>query len=139
MIILEVRVIEPEFSQQDPAYMLADLNARIRALENKYNILTERLLVINQNMIQEYKKLMKEIRDLNQDTKTTKLSMLNTQEVIKDVIKEMSIFAKKDQVKVLEKYMDLINVIKLVSDDELEKRLEKFKLELNKENDERGP
>jgi len=134
-----VRVIEPEFSQQDPAYMLADLNARIRALENKYNILTERLLVINQNMIQEYKKLMKEIRDLNQDTKTTKLSMLNTQEVIKDVIKEMSIFAKKDQVKVLEKYMDLINVIKLVSDDELEKRLEKFKLELNKENDERGP
>jgi len=139
LIILEVRVIEPEFSQQDPAYMLADLNARIRALENKYNILTERLLVINQNMIQEYKKLMKEIRDLNQDTKTTKLSMLNTQEVIKDVIKEMSIFAKKDQVKVLEKYMDLINVIKLVSDDELEKRLEKFKLELNKENDERGP
>ena len=134
-----MRVIEPEFSQQDPAYMLADLNARIRALENKYNILTERLLVINQNMIQEYKKLMKEIRDLNQDTKTTKLSMLNTQEVIKDVIKEMSIFAKKDQVKVLEKYMDLINVIKLVSDDELEKRLEKFKLELNKENDERGP
>jgi hypothetical protein len=119
-----------DYNQTDPAYIIADLNARIRSLENKYNVLTERLLVINQNMIQEYKKLMKELRDTTQDTKKTRMGMLSTQEVVKDVVKEMNIFAKKDEIKVLEKYMDLLNILQLVTDEQLEKRLEKFKIEL---------
>ncbi len=129
---------ETEFHQADPAYIIADLNARIRVLENKYNLLTERLLVVNQNMISEYKKLMNELREIKDDGKRAKLSMLNTQEVVKDVVKEMSIFAKKDQLKVLERYLDAINIIKLVTDDELEKRLERFKLEVNKPRQKRG-
>ena len=120
-----------DYNQTDPAYIIADLNARIRSLENKYNVLTERLLVINQNMIQEYKKLMKELRDTTQDTKKTRMGMLSTQEVVKDVVKEMNIFAKKDEIKVLEKYMDLLNILQLVTDEQLEKRLEKFKIELS--------
>lgn len=123
---------ESEFGQTDSAYIITDLNARVRALENKYNLLTERLLVVNQNMLSEYKKLMKELREIKDDSRKTKLSMLNTQDVVKDVVKEMSIFAKKDQLLVLEKYLDMINIIKLVTDDELEKRLERFKLEANK-------
>tara|TARA_Y100000310_G_scaffold341467_1_gene440665 strand:+ start:1559 stop:1936 length:378 start_codon:yes stop_codon:yes gene_type:complete len=119
-----------DYNQTDPAYIIADLNARIRSLENKYNVLTERLLVINQNMIQEYKKLMKELRDTTQDTKKTRMGMLSTQEVVKDMVKEMNIFAKKDEIKVLEKYMDLLNILQLVTDEQLEKRLEKFKIEL---------
>jgi hypothetical protein len=126
-----------EYNQTDPAYIIADLNARIRSLENKYNVLTERLLVINQNMIQEYKKLMNEMRNISQDTKKTRMGMLSTQEVVKDMVKEMNIFAKKDQIKVLEKYMDLLNILKLVTDEQLDKRLEKFKIEL-KENKIRG-
>ena len=119
-----------EYNQTDPAHIIADLNGRIRSLENKYNVLTERLLVINQNMIQEYKKLMSEIRTVTQDTKRTRIGMLSTQEVVKDMVKEMNIFAKKDQIKVLEKYMDLLNILKLVTDEQLEKRLEKFKIGL---------
>ncbi|MDP3917521.1 MAG: hypothetical protein Q8Q42_04535 [Nanoarchaeota archaeon] len=119
---------EPQFTETDPAYIIADLNARIRALESKYNILTERLLVINQNMIEEYKKLMKEIRTISSETKKTSLGMSNTQDVIKDVVKEMRIFAKKDEVKILEKYIDMLNILKLVTDEQLEIRLEKFKL-----------
>ncbi len=118
-----------DYNQTDPAYIIADLNARIRSLENKYNVLTERLLVINQNMIQEYKKLMKELRDTTQDTKKTRMGMLSTQEVVKDVVKEMNIFAKKDEIKVLEKYMDLLNILQLVTDEQLEKRLENYKIE----------
>ena len=46
----------------------------------------------------------------------------------------MSIFAKKDQIKVLEKYMDMINVIQLVTDEQLETRLERFKSEIKNKN-----
>jgi hypothetical protein len=121
----------PQFNQTDPSHIIADLNGRIRALENKYNILTERLLVINQNMIEEYKKLMGGLRDISLETKKARLGTQNTQEVVKDLVKEMSIFAKKDQIKVLEKYMDMLNIIELVTDEQLEKRLERFKSEIS--------
>ncbi len=113
----------------DAAHILADLNARIRSLENKYNTLTERLLVVNQNMIYEYKKLMKELKEIAQTTTKTKIDMATTQETVRDVVKEMSIFAKKDQIKVLEKYMDLLNIMNFVTEEELNKKLEKFKFE----------
>ena len=121
----------PQFNQPEPGHIIADLNGRIRALENKYNILTERLLVINQNMIEEYKKLMSGLREMSLETKKARLGTQNTQDVVKDLVKEMSIFAKKDQIKVLEKYMDMLNVIELVTDEQLEKRLERFKSEIN--------
>ena len=35
---------------------LVDMNARVRDLEGRYNLLRDRVLVINQNMIEEYKK-----------------------------------------------------------------------------------
>ncbi len=120
---------EPEFQTQDPAYVLAELNGRIRMLEDKYHVLTERLLVVNQNMIMEYKKLMKEMKEMSQDAKKTRMSTASTQDVVQDIVKEMGVFAKKDQVKLLEKYMDLLDILKFVTDDQLEKRLEKFKLE----------
>ena len=120
----------PQFNQVDPSHVIADLNGRIRALENKYNILTERLLVINQNMIEEYKKIITGMRDLSTETKKARLGTQTTQDVVKDIVKEMSIFAKKDQIKVLEKYMDMINVIQLVTDEQLETRLERFKSEI---------
>jgi len=122
-------VPEPEFQTQDPAYVLAELNGRIRMLEDKYHVLTERLLVVNQNMIMEYKKLMKEMKEMSQDAKKTRMSTASTQDVVQDIVKEMGVFAKKDQVKLLEKYMDLLDILKFVTDDQLEKRLEKFKLE----------
>jgi hypothetical protein len=87
------------------------------------------MLVINQNMIYEYKKIMKEMQGLSQTTNTTKSEMLRTQETVKDVVTEMSIFAKKDQLKVLEKYIDLLNIMNFVTEDELSKKLERFKFD----------
>ena len=82
-------------------------------------------------MIEEYKKLMGGLRDISLETKKARLGTQNTQEVVKDLVKEMSIFAKKDQIKVLEKYMDMLNIIELVTDEQLEKRLERFKSEIS--------
>jgi len=119
-----------EVSAMDPAYVIADLNARVRSLENKYNTITERLLVVNQNMIEHSKRVIREIKDTSQDTKKLKLDIANTQDTIRNIVKEMSIFAKKDQLKVMEKYMNMINILKLVTDEQLDNKLQSFKKEL---------
>ncbi len=128
----------PDYNQTNQTHIVADLNSRVRSLENKYNTLTERLLVVNQNMIQEYKKLINEMRDISKESKVTRMNITSTQDAVKEVVKELSIFAKKDQIKMLEKYIDMINILKLVTDEQLEERLESFKLDLNKPKPERG-
>src|SRR3989338_3479173 len=87
---------------QEITEVIVDLNNRIRTLENKYNLLGERLLVVNQNMIEEYKRLLREMKIINED------------------LKEMELFAKKEQVRVLEKYIDLINPMRFVTTEEVE-------------------
>ena len=131
-------MVNGQQTSMDAVSIIADLNGRVRSLENKYNTLTERLLVVNQNMIEEYKKIMRGMRDLEQEIKKSKIGRMNTEEILRDIVKEMEIFAKKDQIKVLEKYVDQINIMNFVTDDQLDNQLEKLKLELKETKSKRG-
>ena len=109
----------------DFTYVVSELGARIRTLENKYNLLGERLLIVNQNMIEEYKKLMKELKMMNADIREIKADIMNVKETANNIVKELENFAKKDQIKVLEKYIDLWDPLKFVTEDQLNERLSK--------------
>ena len=109
----------------DITYIVSELGARIRTLENKYNLLGERLLIVNQNMIEEYKKLIKELRMINADIREMKADVANVKETANNIVKEMENFAKKEQIKVLEKYIDLWNPLNFVTEEQLNERLTK--------------
>ena len=109
-----------EFSPQvDIAYLLSDLNSRVRILESKYNLLGERLLVVNQNMIEEYKKIISEIKTFETDLKELKIEILNLKETLSRVIKEMDFFARKEHLKILEKYINMWNPMDFVTEAEV--------------------
>ncbi len=101
-----------------------DIGARLRVLENKYNTVNEHLLIINQNMIEEYKKLIAELKANNLEMKEIKQDILNTKETIRKMFKEMEIFARKDELKVLEKYINLWNPIEFITQEDLDKQIE---------------
>jgi len=101
---------------QDLAFVLNDLNARIRVLENKYSLFGERLLVINQNMIEEYKKLMRNIKTTEEDIKEVKKDLFNVKEIVSGLTKELTLFARKDSLQVLEKYINLWNPMNFVTE-----------------------
>ncbi len=103
----------------DFTYVVSELGARVRTLENKYNLIGERLLMVNQNMIDEYKKLIKELKIMNSDMHEIKVEMANVKETMNMLVKEMENFASKNQMKVLEKYMDLISPLKFVTEDQV--------------------
>ncbi len=104
--------------------IVMDIGARIRVLENKYSTVNEHLLVINQNMIEEYKKLIEEIKAVNVEIKEIKESVFNLKDTAKKMVQEMGIFARKDELKVLEKYINLWNPIEFVTETDLNKILE---------------
>ena len=110
-----------ETVETDITFVISDINNRVRTLENRYNLFGERLLVVNQNKIEEYKKLTKEMRLINDDLKEMKQDMFKVRDVITNVVKEMEGFAKRDQIKVLEKYIDFWSPLNLVTRTEVKK------------------
>lgn len=121
----------PEEYQTDLNYVLSDLNTRTRTLEGRYNILGERLLVVNQNMIEEYKKMITELKTQEQDIIELKREIENLKDILRQMLKEIDSFAKKENLKVLEKYINLWSPLKFVTENEvnilIEKKLEQKK------------
>ena len=119
-----------ETTQQD-AY--TDMIDRLRTLEGKYNLLRDRMLLINNNMIDQYKKNITETRTINGDIKEIKTDIFKIKETMKHLLEELDLFARKEEVKVLEKYINLWNPMKFVTEDQLQKMLTDHKTEKDKE------
>lgn len=104
--------------------IIMDIGARIRVLENKYNTVNEHMLMINQNMIHEYKEMMSETKAIDEEIKILKQDIFNIKETVKKMFKETEIFARKEDIKVLEKYINLWNPIKFITEEEVDKIIE---------------
>ena len=117
------KMAQPEQVQATQQDFLLDMNARVRSNEGRYNLLRDRVLVINQNMIEEWKKSTTEVRLLNDELKALKLDMFRMKDIMKHLINELEQYARKEDVKVLEKYINLWNPMKFVTESELKKIL----------------
>ena len=107
-------------SEYEQEYSLvSDFDARIRILETKYSLVRERMFVINQNMIDEYKKLQEDMQILQSDIKDLKSTLYEIKETTRQIIKELETFSKKDDVKVIEKYINFWNPLKFVTEKEV--------------------
>ena len=92
---------------------------RVRILESKYNIMRERLLLINQNMIDEYKKLNEDIKIIEDELKELKKDIFEIKEILHKIAYELQFFAKKDSLKVLEKYINMWNPLNFVTEEDV--------------------
>lgn len=97
-----------------------ELTNRLRVLESKQSMFSERLLVVNQNMLEEYKRLMKEIKAVDIEINELKKDLNNLKNILKHLTEEASTFAKKDSLKVLEKYINLWNPLNFVTEKDVE-------------------
>lgn len=104
--------------------LLVELTNRLRVLESKQSILSERLLVVNQTMIEEYKRLLKEIRDLAIQVKELKAENRNMANIVKHLTDEAKDFAKVENLKVLEKYINLWNPLRFVTESDVQRIVE---------------
>ena len=106
-------------SEPDVYSVVGDINTRVRILESKYTVTRDRLFIINQNMIDHYKKLISEIKSIRDDLKELKESTFIIRETARSIVKEMDSFARKDNLKVLEKYINMWNPLEFVTENEV--------------------
>lgn len=110
-----------------PEQILFDVTSRVRGLEGKYNLLRDRVLIINNNMVEEYKRVTSEVKALDTDIRTLKDEMFKFRESMRHLLKEMEFLARKEDVQFLEKYINLWNPLKFVTRDDVLKLIEQNK------------
>jgi hypothetical protein len=106
----------PEQTQFNPE---TELIGRLRINEARLANLRERLIVTDNNMIEEFRKISEHLRDLNVELKETKTEVFKLKETLKEVIKEMPAFARSQELKVLEKYINTWNPLNFVTEAEV--------------------
>src|SRR3989344_5380162 len=111
--------------EQENTSNLIEITNRIRILENKYTQMRERLFLINQNMIDQYKKIIEETQDINIEVKDLKNDLFSIKEALNHIITEMNSFARKENLMVLEKYINMLDPLSFVTHNQLEEELKK--------------
>jgi flagellar motor component MotA len=105
--------------------IIVELVNRIRILESKYSLMSERLLVVNQNMIEHHKQLTKDIKGETEEIRNVKNDLEKVKNILKHLSEEAANFSRKDEVKLLEKYIKLWNPINFVTETDVKNILQR--------------
>jgi hypothetical protein len=116
------------FGKQQPAMpdmsgITNDVNSlgrRLKLLEEGFTNLRRFLQVTEENIIAKNKHYSAEFKTVNSDILELRKEMHETREKIMLVIKEFQSVARKDEVKVLERYINMWNPVKFVSQNEID-------------------
>ena len=96
------------------------LSRRLRLIEEGFTNLRRFLQVTEDNIIARNKHYSAELKTINSDITEIRKEIQELRDKLLLVIKELQIVARKDEVKVLEKYINLWNPIKFVTQNEIE-------------------
>jgi len=109
--------------QDDVGTLARDLTRRVRVLEERFSNIRKNIQVNEQNMLKWNRKIMTEVKTVNMDITDLKKDIRSMKENMMMIIKELRDTVKKQEVKVLEKYIQLWEPLNYVTHNELQRML----------------
>ncbi len=106
---------------QQPQQQAPETMRGLRTLEERYSTTVRRIQVLEQNMLGSNKKISVEVKALNSEIAEIKKEMDQINGKIELIAKELQTLAKKDEVDVLKKYLNLWEPVNFVTQNEVEK------------------
>lgn len=88
---------------------ISELSERVRLLEQKLNTTRQKIQVVDENMLMKSRDLKDEIMKLNLGTKEMKRNLMEMNDALQHIIKMVNESAKNRDLKVLEKYINMID------------------------------
>jgi len=105
------------------ASIVTDLDRRLRILEERYSNIRKKLQLTDQNILESERGFVKELRTVNEDTLKLRKQVNDYSEKISIFTDEINHAAKRTDVKLIEKYLDLWNPRNFVTRRELKEYL----------------
>ncbi len=100
---------------------LNGLAARIRVSEERFNELRKKLLFIEQNMLTNHKKLLHDLKVSNEEIDELRHKQTEMEDRVITIIKELRLTARKTDIDVMKRYIELWNPVHFVTADYAEK------------------
>ncbi|MBI5871759.1 hypothetical protein HZB88_01595 [archaeon] len=119
--------------QTDIDSMLIELVNRMRSIEGRHELIAEKLLVVNQNMVNEHKRLAQEIKGIKAELNLLKNDLNELKNIMRHLAEDASMFARKEEVRRLEKYINMWNPLKFVTESDVKKIVLSMKSEEKRE------
>jgi len=85
---------------------IAKLSRRMSLIENRTDNLQDHLDLIDQNVIEKHKSAISDIRDLQAEVRTVQSQLHEMSDLLKRAVSRMSEFANRDDLRVIERYMN---------------------------------
>ncbi|MGB9749068.1 MAG: hypothetical protein ACP5OZ_04980 [Candidatus Woesearchaeota archaeon] len=111
---------------QNLAPDFSNISRRVRMLEERYTKIQNRLHLTEENMLDSNKKLSVEIKTITSELDEIKQEINEIKDRIILIVKELKLSAKKDDVNVLKKYIDLWEPLKFVTREDVEKIIKEY-------------
>jgi len=109
--------IAPGPSQQD----ILLLTTRLRVAEERYTDLRRKLQLVEQNMLAHHKKSVSDSKRFQGEMLEMKRTLRAVEDKLVLVIKELQLTARKEDVDVMTRYVELWNPVRFASLDQVEK------------------
>jgi predicted nucleic acid-binding Zn-ribbon protein len=107
-----------EYSEEQ---YFAELNARLKDLEEKQRIIKDRLLLIGNNLIETREDFNHTLTEIKKQMEAMKQESERMKSFMETVSDEFSKFAKKDDINILTKQAKMFQPLELVTKSDLEK------------------
>lgn len=108
---------------------LVTIIQRQKDIESLLENIHEKIELIDHNAVSDFKKVFKKSKTLSDEITDLKSEFKKMQEYQEKLSKQLKLFSTIDEVKKLEKYVDLWDPMQFVSRDEFDKELKKNKKE----------
>lgn len=106
--------------------LLSDFASRVKALEERFNLSRERILLLTRNFVNRERELQKDMNLIQDENKDLRMDLKRLNGRIDGLLSQHEDFARKEELAVIEKYFKLFEPIKFVTSDEIEERVEKI-------------
>ncbi len=113
------RIALPEATA--PADQVNIISARLRISEERFSEMRKKQLLLEQNMLTNHKKAMQEIKTLQDEFNDLKRTIQTVEDRIITVIKELRLTARKEDIDVMKRYLELWNPASFVRTETVEK------------------
>lgn len=115
---------QTQIFMQDIAKRYGLLSERTRLVEERLKQTREKLQVIDETFSSKFKDIKENLEDLQNQINALRKDVDEIKEILRRITKDLSDTAKLSDVKVLEKYINMIDITRLITKEDVEKIVE---------------
>lgn len=113
--------ISPEFQelQRKVSGIVADLGSRVKLLEERAENLRNHIDLVDASLVEKHKTVISEVRGIEDGQRALRADMDMLKDIVERLTRRLDAFASKEEVKVLERYVELWQPLNFVTRSEL--------------------